>query len=156
MNQDKILIVYYSYGGNTEQIVNMIQKQKDCDVLKLEPLVPYTKDYQTLVDEEESKMEQEEMVELKPYDIDISKYSKIVLGTPVWWYTMSPVMRSFLKQVDLMGKDVSAVITNGGFLGHTLSDIKKYTPLVSYIDIVFQGHDLDTKQELITDWISKL
>lgn len=156
MNPDKLLVVYYSYGGNTEQIVNMIQKQKDCDVLKLEPLVPYTNDYQALVDEEESKREQEEMVELKPYDIDISKYSKIVLGTPVWWYTMSPVMRSFLKQVDLIGKEVSAVITNGGFLGHTLSDIKKYTPLVSYIDIVFQGHDLDTKQELITDWISKL
>ena len=49
MNQDKMLVVYYSYGGNTEQIVNMIQKQKDCDVLKLEPLVPYTNDYQTLV-----------------------------------------------------------------------------------------------------------
>lgn len=35
MNQDKILVVYYSYGGNTEQIVNRIQKQKECDVLKL-------------------------------------------------------------------------------------------------------------------------
>ena len=156
MNQDKMLVVYYSYGGNTEQIVNMIQKQQDCDVLKLEPLVPYTNDYQTLVDEEESKMEQEEVVELKPYEIDLSKYSKIVLGTPVWWYTMTPVMRSFLKQTDLTGKEASAIITNGGWLGHTVSDIKKYTPLVSYLDIVFQGHDLDIKQEVITDWISKL
>lgn len=156
MNPDKLLVVYYSYGGNTEQIVNMIQKQKDCDVLKLEPLVPYTNDYQALVDEEESKMEQEEVVELKQYDIDISKYSKIVLGTPVWWYTITPVMRSFLKQTDLIGKEVSAIITNGGFLGHTLEEIKKYTPLKSSMNIVFQGHDLDTKQELITDWISKL
>lgn len=156
MNPDKLLVVYYSYGGNTEQIVNMIQKQKDCDVLKLEPLVPYTNDYQALVDEEESKMEQEEVVELKQYDIDISKYSKIVLGTPVWWYTITPVMRSFLKQTDLIGKEVSAIITNGGFLGHTLEEIKKYTPLKSSMNIVFQGQDLDTKQELITDWISKL
>lgn len=156
MNPDKLLVVYYSYGGNTEQIVNMIQKQKDCDVLKLEPLVPYTNDYQALVDEEESKMEQEEVVELKQYDIDISKYSKIVLGTPVWWYTITPVMRSFLKQTDLIGKEVSVIITNGGFLGHALEEIKKYTPLKSSMNIVFQGHDLDTKQELIADWISKL
>lgn len=156
MNQDKILVVYYSYGGNTEQIVNRIQKQKDCDVLKLEPLVPYTKDYQTLVDDEESKMEQEEVVELKPYEIDMSKYSKVVLGTPVWWYTMTPVMRSFLKQTDLTGKEVSAMITNGGWLGHTLDEIKKYTPLKSSINIVFQEHDLETKQSQIDEWISRL
>lgn len=114
MNQDKMLVVYYSYGGNTEQIVNMIQKQKNCDVLKLEPLVPYTNDYQTLVDEEESKMEQEEVVELKPYEIDLSKYSKIVLGTPVWWYTIAPVIRTFLKQNDLSGKKIIPFATNGG------------------------------------------
>lgn len=156
MKENNILVVYYSYGGNTEQIVHMIQEQKHCDVLKLEPLVPYTNDYQTLVDEEENKMDQEEVVALKQYDIDISKYSKIVLGTPVWWYTITPVMRSFLKQTDLIGKEVSAIITNGGFLGHTLEEIKKYTPLKSSMNIVFQGQDLDTKQELITDWISKL
>ena len=37
-----------------------------------------------------------------------------------------------------------------------LEEMKKYTPLKSSMNIVFQGHDLDTKQELITNWISKL
>mgnify|MGYP001063982216 CR=1 FL=1 len=156
MKENNTLIVYFSYSGNTEQIVHMIQKQKHCDVLKLEPLVSYTNDYQSLVDEEEHKMNREEVVALKPYELDLSNYSKIVLGTPVWWYTMTPVMRSFLKQTDLTGKEVSAVITNGGWLGHTLEEIKKYTPLTSSINIIFQGHDLGTSQEDISNWISKL
>lgn len=48
----KKLIVYFTYTGNTEKIAKIIQKKLDCDILKLNPLQPYSTDYQTVVGEE--------------------------------------------------------------------------------------------------------
>ena len=90
----KTLIVYYSYTNNTEKVAKRIAELKKYDILKLEPLIDYSTDYQKVVDEEEAKMDSEEIVELKPINIDLNQYDRIILGTPVWWYTMAPVVRS--------------------------------------------------------------
>lgn len=121
----KTLIVYYSYTNNTEKVAKKIAELKKYDILKLEPLVDYSTDYQKVVDEEEAKMDSEEIVELKPINVDLNQYDRIILGTPVWLYTMAPVVRSFLSSNNLNGKKVIAFITNGGWLGHTVNDIKK-------------------------------
>ena len=53
--QHKGIIIYYSYGGNTKQIANMIKDQTNFELLELTPKVPYTTNYQQLVDDEEKK-----------------------------------------------------------------------------------------------------
>ena len=92
------IIIYYSYGGNTKRIAEDIHEKKVYDMVEIKPVVPYTSDYQKLVDLEESKMTQEELVEIEPINIDLSNYDTIILGTPVWWYTMTPPVRAFLKK----------------------------------------------------------
>ena len=65
----KILLVYYSYTGNTKQIAQYIKKniqEKQVDLLQLHPKKPYSTDYQKVVDEEEEKMDQKETVALPP------------------------------------------------------------------------------------------
>ena len=47
----KRLVVYYSYGGHTKMIVDMVTAKKECDVLKIEPMVAYSEDYDYLVNE---------------------------------------------------------------------------------------------------------
>lgn len=151
----KTLIVYYSYTNNTEKVAKRIAELKKYDILKLEPLVDYSTDYQTVVDEEEAKMDSEEIVELKPINVDLNQYDRIILGTPVWWYTMAPVVRSFLSSNNLNGKKVIAFITNGGWIGHTVEDIKKYCEVESHINLKFNGDKIQDEKSL-SDWISSL
>lgn len=47
----KKLVVYYSYTGNTKKIADMIKNKLDCDILELEPLTPFSKDYDEVVNE---------------------------------------------------------------------------------------------------------
>lgn len=151
----KTLIVYYSYTNNTEKVAKRIAELKKYNILKLEPLVDYSTDYQKVVDEEEAKMDSEEVVELKPINIDLNQYDRIILGTPVWWYTMAPVVRSFLSGNNLNGKKVIAFITNGGWLGHTVNDIKKYCEIENYINLKFNSDKIQDEKFLL-DWIDNL
>ena len=149
------LIVYYSYTNNTEKIAKKIAELKNYDILKLEPLVEYSTDYQKVVDEEEKKMGDEEIVNLKPINIDLNKYDRIILGTPVWWYTMAPVVRSFLYSNNISNKKVIVFATNGGWLGHTIEDINKYCHVDSYIDLKFNGDKIQDNEKLLS-WINDL
>lgn len=151
----KTLIVYYSYTNNTEKVAKKIAELKKYDILKLEPLVDYSTDYQKVVDEEEAKMDSEEIVELKPINVDLNQYDRIILGTPVWWYTMAPVVRSFLSGNNLNGKKVIAFITNGGWIGHTVEDIKKYCEIENYINLKFNSDKIQDEKFLL-DWIDNL
>ncbi len=155
----KILLVYYSYTGNTKQIAQYIKKniqEKQVDLLQLHPKKPYSTDYQKVVDEEEAKMDQKETVALHPINLQLESYDEIILGTPVWWYTIPPVVRSFLKEYSLKDKEIHAFITNGGWLGHTVEELKEYTNLKSYINLTFNGNTLQNDQKGILNWIKNL
>ena len=66
--------------------------------------------------------------ELKPVGADIAGYDVIAVGTPTWWYTMAPAVRTFLHQNDLRGKTVVPFMTNGGWPGHVIKDMKALCP----------------------------
>lgn len=155
----KSIIIYYSYGGNTKRIANMIHEKKGYDMVEIKPVTSYTNNYQKLVDEEENKMHQEEVVEIEPIHVDLSNYDTIILGTPVWWYTMTPPIRAFLKNNDLSGKVIVPFATNGGWLGRAFDDIKKYAPnseIVNELSIKFNEDTLAISESELNDWIERL
>ena len=41
----KTLILYYSYGGNTKRIAEMIHKEIGGDIVRMDTVVPYDGDY---------------------------------------------------------------------------------------------------------------
>ena len=48
----------------------------------------------------------------------------MILGTPVWWYTFAPAVKTVLSAADWNGKTVYPFATNGGWIGHTFRDMK--------------------------------
>ena len=155
------LVVYFSYTGNTEKIAKMIQKKLDCDILKLNPVVPYSTDYQTVVDEEQNNDSSGKVVEIEKIDRDLSKYDEIILGTPVWWYSIAPVVRTFLKEYDLFGKIVIPFATNAGWLGGTFKEIESLcinSSIKNEMNIVFKSYsdDLVTSEDDLNNWIEML
>ena len=115
MNNDK-LIVYFSYTGNTKSIAEKIKAKLNSDILELKPVIPYSTDYDKVVNDEQNQEASEYIPEIQKIDVDLSKYSKIILGFPTWWYRPCPVIRSFIKNNDLSGKTIIPFATNAGWL----------------------------------------
>lgn len=155
----KTAIIYYSYGNNTRSIAKKIGESINADLFEIEPEIPYTKDYNALVDTEEEKMDQQEIVPIKKMNIDWNKYDKVILGTPVWWYAITPPMRSFLEKnkEELNKKTCRAFITNGGWIGHSKEDIENYVPLQSYVNLEFDENTIRKNSQIeLENWIKSL
>lgn len=95
--------------------------------------------------------------------MDLSKYDEIIIGSPVWWYTITPVVRTFLKENDLSGKTIIPFATNAGWLGRTFKEIKSLCPnstVKNEMNIVFtedyRENQLVTSPDEIDNWINSL
>ena len=137
-------VIYYSYSNNTRRIAELVAEKTNADLLELVPAMPYSYDYDELVKEEEAKMDKKELIELEPIDLDLDFYDRIIIGTPVWWYGISPAMRTFLTEnkEQLKDKKFYAFITNGGWIGHAVQDIQELVDLKGYVDLQFNNKQL--------------
>lgn len=158
------LVVYFSYTGNTRDIVNRIKDKLNCDVLEIKTVVPYSDDYDTVVNDEHNSEASNFLPEIQETEIDLSKYDEIILGTPVWWYRPVPAIRSFLTENDLSGKTIRPFATNAGWLGRTFSEIKKLCPNakveegfnIQYDAGDYKTRELVTSLDEIDNWIETL
>ena len=72
---------------------------------------------------------------------------------------MTPPVRTFLKNYDLSGKVIVPFATNGGCLGTTFDDIKKYAPnsrVEQELSIKFNEDVLAISENELNNWIEKL
>ncbi len=160
MENSKKLVVYYSYTGHTKMIAKRIEEKLGCDILEIKPIIPYSTNYQTVVNEEQNNESSNKTPQIEKIDKDLKKYDEIIIGSPVWWYTIAPVIRTFLKQNDLSGKTIKPFATNAGWLGQTFKEIKKLCPnsnVKEGMNIVFtedyNKNELVTPIDEIDNWI---
>lgn len=124
----KVLVVYYSYSGNTRIIAEQIQKGTGGDIFEIQPAQSYPKDYQELTDQAKKKRENYKPA-LKTKVKNIEKYDVIFVGSPCWWATIAPPVATFLSSYDLSGKTIIPFMTHeGSRMGNTENDIKKLCP----------------------------
>jgi len=116
-NNQKVLIVYYSKTGNTKAVAEMIQGKTDGDIYRIETVRTYPRERPAAAEIPRQELESGNLPDLKGQLPDLSNYDLIIVGSPVWWYTVStPVMR-FLKETDFAGKKTAAFNTNAGGVG---------------------------------------
>lgn len=158
----KTIVIYYGYGKHTKMIAERIKEKIGCDILEIQPKTPYSADYQTVVDETEDNLESKKTPEIKDVDINLDEYDKVILGTPVWWYTITPPIRTFLTKYDLSGKKVYPFATNAGWLGSTFDEIKELCKgkVMNEMSIKFTTDHLENKlvttEQEIENWINKI
>lgn len=157
------LLVYFSYTGHTKYIAEIIKQNINCDVIRLEPVIPYSNDYNKVVNDEQNQESSDKIPEIKDINIDLDLYDTIIIGTPVWWYRSAPVIRAFLKKYDLSNKIIIPYATNAGWLGKTFNEIKSLcsnSKVVNEFNIVFTSNynenELVTPIEAIENWINNI
>ena len=110
----KTLVVYYSYTGNTKNIAAHIAKELNADTAVIDTVTPYEGDYNAVVDQGQNEIRNGYKPPIKPINVDLSQYDTIILGTPVWWYTFAPAVKTFIESNDLSGKTIVPFATSGG------------------------------------------
>lgn len=120
----KTMIVYFSFtAGNTKSIAERIRQTTGGDLVRLETVRPYPADYEAAVSQGRKEVERGDKPELKPLGVKVEDYDRIIVGTPAWWYRMSPAVLSFLSSNDFNGKTVVPFMTDAGWPGTVIKDM---------------------------------
>jgi len=110
----KILIVYYSLTGNTQFIAEALRDTIEADILELKPIKELKAGSGTRFMWGGYQSTMKKKPKLMDFDINPLEYDLIILGTPVWAWTFSPPMRSFLSKFDFTGKRVALWMSHAG------------------------------------------
>ncbi len=152
----KLLIIYYSLGGNTQIVAEKIQSLTGGQIQRIETSVPYTGGYDHTVEQGHREVERGYLPELKPLSVNLSDFDTLALGTPVWWYTCAPAMKSFIVHNNLAGKTIYPFITNGGWIGHTEKDLAADCAgaiVKPAVNLVFHGHNQAGSADILENWV---
>lgn len=159
----KTLVVYYSWScGNTEKIAEQLADACDADIARIETVVPYPEDYQETVDQGQREVNAGFMPEIENLEHNPADYDVIVIGTPTWWYTMAPAVKTFIAENDFSGKTVVALSTNGSWPGNVTADIEDACAGASFgpaLEVQFDstgGDHQETPQSQVDAWIEQI
>ena len=158
----QMLVTYFSWSGSTKNLAEEIQRQTNADIYRIEPLVPYTDDYQTLAYQISNKEKEENArPALKDTLSTLNDYDIIFVGCPVWWFDAPMIIHSFLecKDYHFEGKTIIPFCTHAGSgLSSTISSIEKICTGATVLDgLAIAGTTVqknpDEAAKLVEDWI---
>ena len=119
VNKDsKVLVVYYSAQGHTDNVAKKIASNLNADLFLIESKNEYTSDDLNYSDSNSrvSKEHSDESlrdVELKNISVDNwDDYDVVLIGYPIWWGIAAWPVNNFVKGNDFNGKTVIPFCTS--------------------------------------------
>ena len=118
--------------------------------------------HQQVVDQGLRETEAGYMPPIRPLEKDPADYDVIAIGTPTWWYTMAPAVKTFLSENNWKGKVVVPFMTNGGWPGQVIKHMKQTCKGASFaaeMEFKFDsqgGPNLETPRKVIDRWIQQV
>ncbi len=149
-----ILIAYYSWSGNTQDIAEFIASETGGELFAANPVKPYTTDYSACV----AQARNEIRVNFRPELVAMPEnksYSAVFLGSPIWCGTMAPPLATFIDNFDFTGITVLPFYTHGGGGGgkfdRDIAGMCRNSKLQKSMEIYGSGNK-DTRSK-IKSWI---
>ena len=113
----KCAVIYFSWSGNTRFAAETVAKKAGADLFEIKAEKPYNSDFQKCCDEAKPECYGKTLRAIKPIEgLDLAKYDLVFVGSPNWWGTMAPPVRTWVTQSKdaLKGKTVCLFQTHGG------------------------------------------
>lgn len=168
-NNKKALVIYFSradenyFGGsmrfiekgNTEVIAEYIKEIIGADLFKVEPLVPYSDNYMTCINEAKERTSSHN-APIKKEVPDISSYEVIYIGSPIYWGGMPEEMFTALRELDFSGKTIRVFVTHeGSGLSGVPRQVKELCRDANVLDdaIAIQGSSVNSAKSIIENWL---
>lgn len=154
----EVLVAYFSASGVTKRMAERMASLLGADLFEIEPSVLYTKaDLNWLNRKSRSSVEMRDRSSRPEIakKTDISGYSVILLGFPIWWYREPSIVDTFLEQYDFTGKTILPFVTSGGSgFGKTAENLKALAPGSNVLE--GKRFKASVKDEVIKDWIEEM
>ena len=113
----KCMVVYFSWSGNTRFAAETIAKNAGAVTFEIKAQTPYNSDFKKCCDEAKPECYGKKLRPIKAIEgLKLSKYELILVGSPNWWGTLAPPVRTWLTQnaAALKGKTMCLFQTHGG------------------------------------------
>ena len=157
-DSSSVLIAYFSWSGNTEQVAQIIQQETGGDLFEIAPATAYTDDYNELLDIAQQEQSDNARPELAGQVENWEQYDTIFVGYPNWWSDAPMAVYTFLESYDWSGKTLVPFNTSasGGF-GRSLSGLEESAAGASILDgLSFTERTLGDAQSEVTTWLDGL
>ena len=132
-DSSSVLIAYFSWSGNTEQVAQIIQQETAGDLFEIAPATPYTDDYDELLDIAQQEQSDNARPELAGQVENWEQYDTVFIGFPIWWYVEPRIVDTFLESYDFSGKTLIPFATSGGSgIGGAEKSLREHCPKANW------------------------
>ena len=165
----KTLVVYYSYTGNSREIVNTLTSQMEADVLEIQPAEKglkyeannYALGTQLLNAIKANPNDANSYPAIDPVTTSLADYQNIIIVTPLWWSQMAAITQAYLFQnaSKMAGQHVGLIVSShsSGISG-VVSDAERLLPHVTWMGdaLWINASNHSNRASLIEDWLKTL
>lgn len=154
----KILIAYFSWSGNTKAVAEAIHARTGGDMYEIVPETPYSQNYSATVDKAKQEQQNNARPALKNRLTDISQYDLIFVGYPNWWGSLPMPVATFMDGCSWHGKTVAPFFTHGGGgVQNCDRDLRKLAAGANVTEyLCLSGNRARNSQSEIDTWLHKL
>ena len=153
----KILTVYYSNMRNTKKIAQNLHSIVGGDIKEIELIEKYPNNIFKMSNVVRKQIKDNYFPNID--NIDISEYDIIFIGSPVWNFSISLPMKSFLKNNDFKNKTLIPFFTcsGGASKNKVIREISELTDTknVKKPLIMFEDGIIFTNEQII-NWLNNL
>ena len=114
----EVLVVYFSATGTTKGVAEKIAKITDADLYEIVPAEPYSEADLNWNDSKSRSTKEQNDKSARPAigsaDLDLSGYTTIYVGFPIWWGEEPRILDTFVESYDFTGITLIPFCTSGG------------------------------------------
>ena len=165
----KTLVVYYSYTGNSQEIVNTLTSQIEADVMEILPAEKglkyeannYALGTQLLNAIKANPNDASSYPAIDPVTTSLSGYRNVIIVTPLWWSQMAAIMQTYLFQSasQMAGKHVGMIVSShSSSISGVVSDAKRLLPNVTWMGdaLWINASNHSNRATLIENWLKTM
>lgn len=154
------IIIYFSRGGNTENLAKQVESLTDSDMLEIQIKEPYPSSYDETLDRVNQEKEDNNYPDLATQIPDLSQYDTVFLGSPVWGMDLSNPMVRFLtdNNTQLEDKNIASFSTNSGYgEGNSVNRISELSPQSDILDnYTVEDKEVKNNKDAVEEWLKKV
>ena len=162
----KTLVVYYSYTGNCQEIVQTLTSQIEADTLRIYP-ADKTQQYeannyaigtQLLNAIYANPDNPDSYPAIDPVTISLAGYSTYIIVTPLWWSHMAAILQTYLFHhgSEMAGKNVGLIVSSysSGISG-VVADAQRLIPEAKWLGNALWINNSNRRNQasLIENWL---
>lgn len=165
----KTLIVYYSFTNNVHTIVSDLQTQIESDVVRVEPAeegLDYAANNYAIGSAliqaiRNNPNDAASYPEIKPVEVNIADYDRIIVGAPLWWSNMAAPLQTFLFQYgsQMEGKSIGLIVSSSSSgINGVESDARRLIPGGDFLEpnLWIRSGQTSNCHSMIADWLSQI